>query len=75
MRHTHTYTRTRTHAYNIHVAQCTYSGINQSLNIPSQERNTNPLFISGVRRDYSHSIVNVPKVDHREISACNVYVP
>ncbi|KAL5497199.1 hypothetical protein EMCRGX_G013625 [Ephydatia muelleri] len=38
-----------------------------------QERNTNPLFISGAKRDYSRSIIiNAPKVDEWEIPACNV---
>ncbi|KAL5497189.1 hypothetical protein EMCRGX_G013614 [Ephydatia muelleri] len=40
-----------------------------------KERNTNPLFISGAKRDYSRSIIiNAPKVDEWEIPACNVIV-
>ena len=71
--HTQIYIDSRTP--HIHIAQCTPSGINQPLNIPSQERNTNPLFISGAKRDYSRSIIiNAPKVDEWEIPACNVIV-
>ena len=71
--HTQIYIDSRTP--HIHIAHFTPSGINQPLNIPLQERNTNPLFISGAKRDYSRSIIiNAPKVDEWEIPACNMIV-